>query len=811
MTSPVAAVKETARPDLAEINRALSLLCAPGQVVELRAPKSSKKTQAGYYDDMNMLARDAARIDAPGVYIVLNEIKSDLLARSANKLKPYADTGDTTSDNNVIRRRHLPIDFDPVRVSGISSTDSEHELALHKAQDCAQFLISELGFPKDSIVVADSGNGGHVLVRIDLPNVPDSKALVKDCLMALSAIYSDDKVQIDTSVYNAARIWKLYGTVARKGDNMADRPHRLAKILIAPDKLIAASRECLERLASMKPEEPVCTTPPNSKQPFDVADWLSKHGIGVKFTGPWENATKYVLEACPFDSNHAGTSVAVFQLANGAISFKCQHNGCAGHTWADLRELKEPGYKDRRDNHSARARHARTARAPSVVQTVTPVIHTPQKFSTPPDINALRATILEHFPGVWPEALAGLAVNATLLLKDNANPTALIYVGSASSQKTTVLDFFSEHKDITYRSDKFSPKSFVSHHAAAKRESLPDIDLLPRIRHRCMVTPELAPLFRGREEELTDNFTILTAVLDGHGFTSDSGTQGRRGYIGDYLFSWLGASTPFHSKVWRIMAQLGSRLFFIAMPEDEVSDEELDSVITAPVPYRDRVAACREAVGAFLKQLWEAHDGVRGVEWDNAATSPEVMEVLRNTARVVACLRGNVSVYQDDSSGELSYTPANIEQPYRAMSILHNIARGHALLHGRKHLIMADLPLVVRIALSSMPWSRQKLIQAAIHHDGTLTTAQAAVALKVTKPTARRALLELSLLDVGLLKDDRNDYAGDKPAKLFQLTGKGKWLLSEQFKTLTEGVEKNWEVCNTELAEGERELTEVEV
>jgi len=35
-------------------------------------------------------------------------------------------------------------------------------------------------------------------------------------------------------VFNPARIWKLYGTVSRKGDSIPERPHRLARILEAP-------------------------------------------------------------------------------------------------------------------------------------------------------------------------------------------------------------------------------------------------------------------------------------------------------------------------------------------------------------------------------------------------------------------------------------------------------------------------------------------------------------------------------------------------------------------------------------------------
>ena len=46
-----------------------------------------------------------------------------------------------------------------------------------------------------------------------------------------------DDVDIDLTVYNPARICKLYGTMARKGDSTVDRPHRRSCILETPASL----------------------------------------------------------------------------------------------------------------------------------------------------------------------------------------------------------------------------------------------------------------------------------------------------------------------------------------------------------------------------------------------------------------------------------------------------------------------------------------------------------------------------------------------------------------------------------------------
>ena len=69
--------------------------------------------------------------------------------------------------------------------------------------------------------------------------------------------FDGDGVKIDRSVHNPARIVRLYGTLAAKGDNTKERPHRLSKILKAPESLEVVSAEQLRALVDeLKPEEP---------------------------------------------------------------------------------------------------------------------------------------------------------------------------------------------------------------------------------------------------------------------------------------------------------------------------------------------------------------------------------------------------------------------------------------------------------------------------------------------------------------------------------------------------------------------------
>jgi hypothetical protein len=65
-----------------------------------------------------------------------------------------------------------------------------------------------------------------LLYPIDLPNDDAIRQVVKRALEALSLAFSDETVALDTTVASAARIVKLPGTFAAKGDSTGDRPHR---------------------------------------------------------------------------------------------------------------------------------------------------------------------------------------------------------------------------------------------------------------------------------------------------------------------------------------------------------------------------------------------------------------------------------------------------------------------------------------------------------------------------------------------------------------------------------------------------------
>src|SRR5271155_5123138 len=148
------------RADRTEIGRAIIVLFEPGDVVEVRIPKTRVGVVSGYFDDHKLLAAAIHAADtkyrASGVYYVVNKVNPALLGRAFNRLKEWAEP--TTADNNIIRRCWLPIDLDPVRPAGISSSEEEHAAAIHRARTIADDMEKEWDRP----IIADSGNGAHL-------------------------------------------------------------------------------------------------------------------------------------------------------------------------------------------------------------------------------------------------------------------------------------------------------------------------------------------------------------------------------------------------------------------------------------------------------------------------------------------------------------------------------------------------------------------------------------------------------------------------------------------------------------------------
>ena len=329
------------------IEKAVSLFFEPGALIEIRAlGKHKGDVRAGYFRDVDKLVDAAMELDRDqsikGVYVIANTIKDSLYSRSPEIVQPSTVQPETTKDINILRRRWLLLDFDPVRPDPDSgSIDEEHQAAIDMAMEVRNFL-TDLGFPEP--IIADSGNGAHLDYRIDLPNDVTSRHLVENCLKAIDQLFSDEKVHGDIKNGNAARIWKLYGTTAKKGTNTPDRPWRRSAILQAPGSLEPVSQRQLEALAAMyhdgkKKGKKAKVAGSRFQVKIDAAEWLADKGISVFRTKAGQDgSTIYILDTCPWNPAHTDHSAFIVQFPDGGITAKCHHDGCSDQNWNSLRQ-----------------------------------------------------------------------------------------------------------------------------------------------------------------------------------------------------------------------------------------------------------------------------------------------------------------------------------------------------------------------------------------------------------------------------------------------------------------------------------------
>jgi hypothetical protein len=321
------------------------LFYVPGAAIELRIPDTNQGTASGYFNDRAKFLSAVQSLvgRGPSTLVTINPGHPDLLARAGNYVKFRVKL--TTTDVHILRRRFALVDCDAVRIAGISATNSEHDYAIERLYNIVDVLRAE-GFPEPAL--GDSGNGGHGLWALDLPNDGRSGRLCKAFLKVLAGRFDDSRVKVDQPVYNAARIVKLYGTPVAKGDNLPERPHRLSRWLKIPENLQLVPVELLEELAriSEPPTRKITSRasrsahkPQNVK--FDLDGFIARNNIATRPPEPYEGGRIFRLLACLFNGEHQAKDAAIIERADGSICYHCFHSSCSGRTWRDVLELYE--------------------------------------------------------------------------------------------------------------------------------------------------------------------------------------------------------------------------------------------------------------------------------------------------------------------------------------------------------------------------------------------------------------------------------------------------------------------------------------
>lgn len=208
-----------------DIARWLDLFLGENQIVEVRALEvGGRKSQSHFFrwpHQAGDLAVKASQLDAAGalgVYFTPNPLASEMISSLR-----------ASKDDDVLNINHLLVDIDTKRPDVKQpSTDDEKKASWETLCKVRELLTAE-GLPP--AITGDSGNGWHLAFPIEMRNNEAAKEWRKSILHWLKAECAGMNGIVDTSVYNAARIWRLYGTMTRKGTNTAERPHRYSRII----------------------------------------------------------------------------------------------------------------------------------------------------------------------------------------------------------------------------------------------------------------------------------------------------------------------------------------------------------------------------------------------------------------------------------------------------------------------------------------------------------------------------------------------------------------------------------------------------
>lgn len=85
------------------------------------------------------------------------------------------------------------------------------------------------------------------------------------------------------------------------------------------------------------------------RRAFDLEAWIADHCLDLSDPRDWQGGRCWVFPVCPWNPEHTNRIAYVVQFANGAITAGCHHASCADKGWHDLRDLVEPGWRERRN------------------------------------------------------------------------------------------------------------------------------------------------------------------------------------------------------------------------------------------------------------------------------------------------------------------------------------------------------------------------------------------------------------------------------------------------------------------------------
>lgn len=290
----------------------------------------------GYFDNWEDALRAVENEPSlyKAAYFTLNPLKLPT-GISVNPTSLHSSTN-AAGASDIERRVWLLIDCDPPRQSKTNSTAEEKQAAREQAERIREWLRSH-GWPEPAL--ADSGNGWHLLYRIELPNDDASKALLEGFLSRLKQLFP----MVDAGNFDAPRLCKLYGSWARKGEHSEERPWRRSSIVEEGSGAIVTEQQ----IRALTPAQLTVQASPKKSDDVKLSSllgFLDYYGVALR-SDPREVLGGWQVEIeCPWAAEHSDETrrdTVVSFIAGLGNGFKCFHSHCSQRHWRELREEME--------------------------------------------------------------------------------------------------------------------------------------------------------------------------------------------------------------------------------------------------------------------------------------------------------------------------------------------------------------------------------------------------------------------------------------------------------------------------------------
>ncbi len=191
------------------------------------------------------------------------------------------------------------------------------------------------------------------------------------------------------------------------------------------------------------------------------------------------------------------------------------------------------------------------------------------------------------------------------------------------------------------------------------------------------------------------------------------------------MFVWIGAAVDIPRKVHKYLSTLGPKLYFFRLPKTEKTEEEYLNQFEGE-EFGVKFERIQHKVKEYLEWFEQcpvsktstevmANDEVNTalvkIEWDKQKDEKNALKIIVKLAQILAHLRGTLQTWEtrDTQGTEYDYSLPIIEEPDRAITQLRNLARGHALSQGRNFITIADIPILIKVVLSTASIEKVKI------------------------------------------------------------------------------------------------------